>query len=183
MNRKNILRIGIIAAVLFLAGIYFKSLYISLQAESAQVKSELERLKVEEKILQNFLNRQEQVTEFIELSEENFLSAQEFLPTDSEQEKFTETIYSAANKNSVQVISLQIGELLPVESPKDFSGEFYKQSVKIQLEAEYVSLLNFIREVLDGERFATFANISLDSEENILIGEVEFFIYSAKFAE
>ena len=104
----------------------------------------------------------------------------EFLPEELEQESFTNEIYRAAEKNNISIDSLQVGEFFPADTDKNFSGTFYKQSIKVQFTAEYIFLLNFLREISDGKRFITLGNISVASDEEILHCEVEFFIYSAK---
>ena len=179
MDKKIILRLAICSAILFLIGGYLWTIYLSMQSEILELQTEINRLQGTERILENFLEREKNFPALADLSEENFLSAQENLPAESEQEKFTDEIYQSANKNNILVNSMQVGELSPVETSKKNSGEFYRQSVKVQLEANYISLLNFVREILDGNRFATLANISVERDAEILFCDAEFFIYSA----
>jgi len=67
-----------------------------------------------------------------------------------------------------------VGEISEIDSVQ-------KQSVKIRLDADYISLSNFIREILDGERLASLKNFSIssDDESNILNCELEFIIFAA----
>ena len=48
----------------------------------------------------------------------------------------------------------------------------------IKIEGDYISTLNFLREIIDGERFATIENVTLESHENILKGDIEILIFS-----
>ena len=183
MKQKKFILFGIFAAIFVFAGIYLRTIYISWQSEILKLQTETKKLQTQEKILSNFFAQNKNADDFINLNEENFLTVREFVPTESEQEKFTEEVYNAAAKNNISVISLQVEEPVAVETDKKFSGEFFRQSVKIQFGANYVDLLNFLREISDGERFATLANISVEEGEDNLNCRAEFFIYFAKLSE
>ena len=183
MKNKNFILSGIFFCGLIIAIFYLHTVYISWQSEILKLQTETKKLRAEEKILSNFSAQNENLDDFINLSEENFLIVREFLPTESEQEKFTDTIYRVAGKNNISVTSLQVAEPVAVEVDKNISGKFFKQSVKIQLESEYIDLLNFLREVSDSQRFTTLANISVENGEENLNCEVEFFIYFAKLGD
>lgn len=183
MKEKNFILLGIFSVILIFAGIFLQSVYFSWHSEILRLQTETKKLQAEEKIFSNFLAQNKNLDDFINLNEENFLTVREFLPAEPEQEKFTEEIYRAAEKNNISVNSLHIDEPVEVEADKKFSGEFFRQSVKIDFEANYIDLLNFLREISDGERFATLANISVEEGENNLNCRAEFFIYSAKLSE
>ena len=183
MKNKNFVRLGIVLTGIIFATIYLHTVYISWQSEILKLQTETKKLQAEEKILSNFSARNDDLDYFLNLNEENFLTVREFLPAEPEQEKFTDAIYRAAAKNNISVTSLQTAEPLAQEVNKNFAGKFVQQSVKIQLEANYIDLLNFLREILDGERFSTLANISVEEDEDILNCDVEFFIYSAQLPE
>ena len=163
-----------------LTAVFLKNYYDSMQSEILKLQTETKRLQAMEKKLQSFAQMQKKIPNLVELSEENLIAIHESLPEELEQESFTNEIYRTADKNNVAVKSLQIGEFFPADTDKNFSGTFYKQSIKTQIETEYVALLNFLREISDGKRFVTLGNISVDGSEDILNCEVEFFIYSAK---
>ena len=175
MHRKIILAGGLLVVCLLFAIFYLQAIYFSWQSEILQIQVETKKLKTTEKILQNFSERQKKFPALVELSEENLISAREFLPVDTEQEKFTDEIYRAANKNNIEINSIQVDEVSEIEKDKNF----YRQSVKVQFAADYISMLNFLREISDGKRFSTLANISIDSEGEKLFCTAEFFIYSA----
>ena len=108
--------------------------------------------------------------------EDQLEKMQEYLPAEMNDEKFVAELYKIAEDKKILITSVQVGEI----SEKD---SVQKQSVKIRLESDYISLLNFIREILDGERLASFENFSLEREDdsNILNCELEFVIFSANF--
>lgn len=179
MNNKNFILLGIFFCILICVSLYLRTIYNSWQSEILQMQTETTKLQTEEKILSGFSARNKNFDDFINLQEEKFLTVREFVPEDFEQEKFTDAIYRTAEKNNVSVIALQVAEPVAVEVDKNISGQFFRQSVRVQFESNYIDLLNFLREILDGERFATLSNISVEKVEDILDCEAEFFIYSA----
>ena len=175
MKRKFYFKCGLLAVCLFFATLYLWTVHEDWQRENLSLEIELKRLQVEEKILSDFEERQRKVPRLAELSEENLISARELLPLEMEQESFTDELYRAAEKNSLVIKSVQVGEVLQIDKKN-----FYKQAVKVEFEAEYVPLLNFLREIADGKRFSTLKNISIDGKEKILSCTAEFFIYAEK---
>ena len=100
-------------------------------------------------------------------------AAREFLPVELSQEKFIETLYRAADSQRAQIISVQAGT---VEG-----DELQSQTVTVKLEAQYVSLLNFVREIVDGKRFAVLDKVSVESTgDNFLSCELTFRIFAAR---
>jgi len=183
MKHKNLILLGIISCSLLFAIFYLHTVYISWQSEILKFQTETKKLNTQEKILSNFKAQNKNIDDFVNLYEENFLTVRDFLPAESEQEKFTDAIYRAATKNNISVTSLQVAEPVATEVDKNISGDFFKQSVKVQFDAEYINLLNFLREISDGTRFITLANISVEDGEEILNCDAEFFIYSANLTE
>ena len=181
IKQKNFLLLGIIFGSLIFFANYFFSIYNAWQSEILQTQLETKKILAEEKILSNFQNSRENLNDFIELNEENIFNIREQIPETSEQEKFTDAIYRVAEKNNISINSLQVEEPLEVEVDKDISANFFRQALRVQLEADYISLLNFLREIEDGERFSVLTKLSVENAEGILICEVEFFIFSAKF--
>ncbi len=180
MSRKNFLIFGTAGLFLICAVIFLTSLYQTTRAEILRMQTETQRLELETAELKKYFAKAGNAEKFFELNEENFISVREFLPATFEQEKFTDSIYRAANKNNISISALQIEEPLQLEVSENFAGNFFKQSIRVQFAAEYVQLLNFLREVLDGKRFATLGKISISAEDEILNCDAEFFIYTAK---
>ena len=111
--------------------------------------------------------------EFVELTDERLNFAQEYLPAEIDDEKFIAELYEIAENRQMLIYSVQTGEI--------YNDEIQRQSIKIRAEADFISLLNFIREILDGARLVSLENFSInsDGETNILDCELEFSIYAA----
>ena len=100
-------------------------------------------------------------------------AAREFLPVELDQEKFIDALYRTADAQRAQIISVQAGD---VEG-----DELQAQVVTVKLEAQYVSLLNFVREIIDGKRFAVLDKVSIESTgDNFLSCELTLRIFAAK---
>ena len=100
-------------------------------------------------------------------------AAREFLPSELNAEKFIDALYQSAQAQRAEIISVQAG---------DIGGEeLQSQTVTVKLEAEYISLLNFLREILDGKRLAALETVSIDGTGGkILSCELTFRIFAAK---
>ena len=180
-KQKNFLLLGIFLGSLIFFAIYFFSIYNDWQNEILQIQTEVKKIQAEEKIFAEFKNSREDLDEVIELNEENFLTVREKIPEEIEQEKFADEIYRVAEKNNISITALTAEEPAILENDKNISANFFRQSVKVQLETDYISFVNFLREIEDGKRFCMLAKISVENAEDILICEAEFFIFSAKF--
>ena len=175
MRGKIFLPIMIICGV-FLSAIFilWNFFYIPLQGEILQMQLETKKILAVEDELKTLQSRHGDFAEFVALNGERLNALKKFLPSAPEQEKFSAEIYKLAEKNKIAVTSLQVGEITSVEK-KNLS----RQSIKIKLEGKYISILNFIRGLADGERFAKLENISLETaENNLILGEAEFFIFN-----
>lgn len=175
MRGKNFLPIMIICggfvAIFFILWNFF---YVPIQGEILQMQLETKKLLAVEKELKILQSRHEDFAEFVESNGEELSKLKKLLPENSAQEKFSAELYKLAEKNKIAVTSLQVGEIISDEE-KNLS----RQSVKIKIEGKYIAILNFLREVEDGERFAKLENISLEnSGGNLILGEAEFFIFS-----
>ena len=176
MKIKKSFPVAIICGGIFLIFLFVQFIFIPIQSKILEMQTETKRLQAIEKNLSELQSRHENFSEFVELTAENLSVLKKFLPEKSAQENFTAELYKFAEKNKLAVIFLQVGELVSVENAEK---NFQMQSIKIKLEGNYISLLNFLREVEDGERFAKLENISLEnSAENFVTCNAEFFIYS-----
>lgn len=168
MKKKILLLFAVLGAASFI----FMTAFISVQTEISNMQTETYRLQAIEKDLRKLQARQK----IFELTTERFDELKRYLPSKPAQEIFTAEIYHTAEKNKIAITNLQVGELINLENEKNF----LRQSVKIQIEGDYISILNFLREISDGERFTRLENISLESSrENFIICNVEFYIYSS----
>lgn len=139
--------------------------------------AETKRLETIEKELEYLQTRYKNFEAVVELTAERLAQMQEYLPAEMNDEKFIGELYRLAENENKKILinSVQAGEI----SEKD---SVQRQVIKIRLEADFISLLNFIREVIDGDRLASFENFSItsDGESNILDCELEFVIFSAQ---
>ncbi len=175
MIKKNFLPAIVFVTCATVAILYRQFIYIPIQAEISSLKAETKRLQTIEKELEILQTRHKNFEEFVELTEEKLTQAQELLPTEMNAEKFISELYTLAENKKILLNSVQVGETSEKNSVQ-------RQIIKIHLEADYISLLNFIREILDGERLASLENFSItkDGESNILTCELEFLIFALK---
>lgn len=174
MRGKNFLPIIIICGGLSAIFILWKFFYVPIQSEILQMQLETKKILAVEQELKILQSRHKDFSEFVELNGERLNELGKLLPQNSNQEKFSAEIYKLAEKNKIAVTSLQVGEKI-----SDDEKNLSRQSVKIKLEGKYISILNLIREIEDGERFAKLENISLENVEgNLISSEAEFFIFS-----
>lgn len=174
MSNKNFLPpiiFIICATTLFL---YWQLIYIPVQAEITKFDAETKKFQAAEKELNYLQTRYKNFEEIAELTAEKLSAAQELFPAEMNDEKFIAALYNLAADKNILINSVQVGEISENDSVQ-------KQSIKIRLDADYISLLNFIREILDGERLANLESysISSDGESNILNCELEFIIFAA----
>ena len=174
MNNKNFLPSAIFGICATVAILYWQLIYLPVEAEISRLNDETKRLETLEKELVNLQTRYKNFEETVELTGERLTQMQEYLPAEMNAEKFVSEIYNLAEDKKILINSVQAGEITEKNSVQS-------QLIKIQLEADYISLLNFIREILDGERLASFESFSISraDESNILNCDLEFVIFSA----
>jgi len=155
---------------------YWQVIYLPVQAEISSFNAQTKQIETAEKEIKNLQARYGSLEKLAEVTEERLAQMHEYLPAEMNSEKFAAQLYGAAEDKKILINSVQFGEVSEKNSVQ-------RQTVKIQLEADYISLLNFIREILDGERLASFENFSVArvDESNILNCELEFVIFSADF--
>ena len=184
MNREKFLPLITLALCLIATFLFVKLIYAPIKSETAAAQLESRRLHAVEKNLQEFKNRHGDIEKFLALTETRLKSARELLPLENSQDTFAAEIYKFAEKNKVLVTSVQMGELESVESVEDEGSKvdgdknILRQSVKIKVEADYIATLNFLRDILNGERFTALETISLASDKNILTGDIELLIFN-----
>ena len=165
----------IICIFAMLTFLYWQFIYIPVQSEILNMQIETRKLQATEKKLRDFEARYGDLKDFAELIEVRLNEAQNYLPDKPLTEKFTAELYKVAEKNKIALTYLQVGDINFVEDNKNLR----RQSIKIKLAGDYVSILNFLREILDGERFINIENILIENRrENFLDCDAEFYIYS-----
>lgn len=165
-------------AICFVAAIFFVILiYIPMQAAISSMQLETRRLHAVVDNLDEIKKRHGDIKNFVALTEKILYETQEFLPAESSQDFFVAELYKIAEKNNILINSVQIGELETVDENEE-DKKIFRQNIRLDVAADYISALNFLREILDGNRLVVLENLSLNSGENILTGEIELLIFS-----
>ena len=142
-----------------------------MQREILTTELETRRLQQIEQEISTLKARHENLSAFVEDTEQQLDATRTFLPPTLMQDKFIDELYQAANFSQARLISVQADEIITAE-------EIQSQVVSIKVEASYVELLNFIREVLDGGRLVGLENFSVEGG-NVLTCTLKFKIFSA----
>ena len=162
----------ILLAMIILSVVLYKFIYEPAQREILNMELETRRLREVEREIADLKARHGNLAAFITEKELQLDEAQNFLPAMLEQEKFIDELYRTAELHGVKIASIRSGEVVSSE-------EFQAQVVSMNLEADYISLLNFIREVLDGDRLTTLEEISLESSGGKIIScDADFKIFA-----
>ena len=173
MNDRKFFPAIIFTICATVAFLYWQLIYIPIQAEISNLNAETKKFQAAEKELKTLQTRYKNFEDVVDSTAESLSLAQELLPAEMNDEKFIAALYTLAENKKILINSVQVGEI----SEKD---SVQRQSIKIRLDADYISLVNFIREILDGERLASLENFSLtgNGESNILDCELEFSIFA-----
>ena len=175
MLNKKFLPLIIFVTCATASVLYWQLIYIPVKAEISRLNAETKNFQVAEQELKYLQTRYKNFEKIVDLTAEKLARAQDYLPSEMNAEKFTAELYNFAEDKRILINAVQLGEISVTETVQ-------KQSVKIQLNTDYISLLNFIREILDGERLASLENfiIASENESNILNCELEFTIFALK---
>lgn len=173
MLDKKFLPLIIFVTCATVSFLYWQLIYIPIQAEISKFNSETKKIETAEKEIARLQTRYKNLEEIADSTAEKLVLAQELLPAELNSEKFINALYNFAEDKKILINSVQVGEISEVDTVQ-------RQAVKIRFDADYISLLNFIREILDGERLASLENFSLTAEDasNILNCELEITIFA-----
>lgn len=173
MNKSFYLPTIIFTTCAMVAILYWQLIYQPVQAEISRLDAETKQIETIESEIEILQARYGNIEDLAALTEERLFKMQKLLPNEINAEEFIAELYKIAEDKNILINSVQVGEI----SEKDSTQ---KQSVKIRLESNYISLLNFIREILDGERLVSFENFSITraDETSILNCELEFLIFA-----
>ena len=178
MNKEKFFPAATIIFCVVIAVLFYQIVYVPIQNEILTAQMKTRRLQTISRDLENFKKRNGDLENFSALIESRLNDAQEYLPAETMQENFVAELYRIADKNKISVNAIQIGELEPVEKNSASDEKLFKLSLKINFEADYFSTIQFLREILNGNRLATLENFSLDGDNNFLKGELEISIFS-----
>ncbi len=161
----------IILCVIIFVG-WHQFFYTTTQREILNMELETRRLREIEREISELKARHENLSAFVETKEFELDAARNFLPSTIAQDKFIDELYRTAEFRSVRIISIQTGEVISAE-------KFQSQVITVNVETDYISLLNFIRELLDGSRLINLENFSAESVSGKIIScELSFKIFA-----
>lgn len=174
MEKKNIFAAAVVVICATVGILYWQLIYEPVRAEIMAMDAETKRIETLEGEIEKLQLRYGNLEDLAALTEERLAQMQEYVPAEMETEKFVAEMYRLSEGKKILINAVQVGEI----SEKD---SVQKQSVRVRLESDYISLLNFIREILDGERLASFESFTIAREgrTNILNCELEFVIFAA----
>ena len=173
MDDKRFLPVIIFAVGIILTLGWYELIYTPAQIEILNMELETRRLREVEREILELKARHENLAAFVEEKELQLDAAQNFLPPMLAQDRFIDELYRTAESLDVKIISIRAEETTSQEN-------LQSQVVSVNLLADYISLLNFIREILDGERLTVLEKISVEkSSGQMLDCRLSFKIFAA----
>ena len=174
MRDKKFLPPIILALLIILPLGWWQFIYEPTQREILNMQLETQRLRAVEREISDLRARHKDLSAFSLQKELQLDDMRNFLPEALQEEKFIDELYRTADSLDVRIISIRAGEINSAE-------EIQSQVVSVNLEADYISLVNFIREILDGERLASLEKISVEkSSAKNLSCALSFKIFAAR---
>ena len=174
MNDKRFLPVIIFAVIIILSFSWYQFIYEPARREILNMELETRRLRQVEREILELKARHENLAAFVTAKELELDEARKFLPPTISQDKFIDELYRTADLQRIRIISIQAGEIISAE-------EFQSQVMSVKLETDYISLMNFIREILDGGRLTMLERFSAESVEGKIIScELSFKIFAAE---
>ena len=172
MDEKKFLPAIIFVMIIFSFG-WYKFFYEPALRETLSMELETRRLREVEREILELKARHENFSAFVEAKELELDAAKKFLPTTLAQDRFIDELYRAADFYRVRITAVHVDE-------KSSAEKIQSQAVSLNVEAGYVPLLNFLREILDGERLTRLENFSATSAGNGVIScALSFEIFAA----
>ena len=173
MDDKRFLPVIIFAVGIILTLGWYELIYTPAQIEILNMELETRRLREVEREILELKARHENLAAFVEEKELQLDAAQNFLPPMLAQDRFIDELYRTAESLDVKIISIRAEETTSQEN-------LQSQVVSVNLQADYIALLNFIREILDGERLTVLEKISVEkSSGQMLDCRLSFKIFAA----
>lgn len=172
MSDQKFLPVIVFVAIIILLLGWCQFIYEPARREILNMELETRRLREVEREILELKARHENLSAFMETKELELDAARNFLPSTFAQDKFIDELYRIAELRGVRIISIQTGEVISAEN-------FQSQVVTVNVETDYISLLNFIRELIDGSRLISLENFSADVISGKIIAcELSFKIFA-----
>lgn len=173
MSDKKFLTAIVFGFGIILTVIWYEFIYTPAQAEILNMKLEARRLREVEREILELKARHENLAAFVEEKELQLDEARIFLPSTLAQDRFIDELYRTAESLEVKITSIRADETASTE-------KFQTQVVNVNLQTNYIALLNFIREILEGGRLTVLERISIEkSSLKMLDCHLSFKIFAA----
>ena len=169
MREKFFLPATLVVCVIFFIG-WYQFFYTATKLEILTTQLETRKLRELEWELEDLKVRHGDLSLLEAMKESELDEARKFLPTTLATDKFIDELYRAAESSRVSLTSVTAGEEISAE-------EIQAQILTVKAEANYISLMNFLREILDGKRLVGVEKISV-SGANVLSCEMTFKIFA-----
>lgn len=171
MNDKFFLPATLIVCVLLFA-VWYQFIYEPARSEILNIELETQRLREVKREISELKARQGDLATLVEAKALQLDDARIFLPTTLAQDEFIDALYKSADDCQARMLSVRADEV-------NLTKELQSLVVNVRLEADYISLLNFIRETLDGERLTHLKRFSAEHTGNSLLNcELSFKIFA-----
>lgn len=169
-DRKFLPPIIFALSIILLVG-WYVFFYEPTQREILNMELETRRLSEVAREISDIKARHGDLSAFVLEKEMQLDEARIFLPATLAQDKFVDELYKTAELCGAKITSISTSEATSAE-------EIQAQVVSVNLEADYISLMNFIRGVIDGERLTTLDEISIERSGGILSCDLDFKIFA-----
>ncbi len=169
-DRKFLPPIIFALSIILLVG-WYVFIYEPTQRKILSMELETRRLNEVEREIFDMKARHVDLSAFVLEKEMQLDEARNFLPATLAQDKFVDELYKTAELCGAKITSIRTDEAISAE-------EIQAQVVSVNLEADYISLMNFIRGVIDGERLTTLDEISIERSGGILSCDLDFKIFA-----
>ena len=169
-DRKFLPPIIFALTIILLVG-WYVFFYEPTQREILNMELETRRLGEVAREISDIKARHGDLSAFVLEKEMQLDEARIFLPATLAQDKFVDELYKTAELCGAKITSIRTDEATSAE-------EIQAQIVSVNLEADYISLMNFIRGVIDGERLTTLDEISIERSGGILSCDLDFKIFA-----
>ena len=158
----------VICAAMFI--VWHQFFYTAIQREILSAELETRRLREVERELAELRTRHKSLATLAAIKESELDDARKFLPATLEQDKFIDELYRTADFCRVSLTAVTANEIISAD-------DFQAQVLTVKLEANYISLLNFLREILDGGRLVSLEKFSVTGSK-VLDCELTFKIFA-----
>lgn len=171
MNDKFFLPATLAICVLVFAA-WYQFVYEPSRAVILNMELETRRLHEVEREISELKARHGDLAALVEVKALQLDESRIFLPSTLAQDEFIDALYRAADDCQARIISVRADEV-------NSSKEIQSLVVNVRAESDYISLLNFIRKTLDGERLTRLKRFSSTrTSDNLLQCELSFTIFA-----